>query len=387
MTERVGPGANVEPVPAALGRLCAGIAHQINNPLAGVLTNLEVALEAIHAASERAVSGAPDAPPGVLAEALADARDGALRIRSILRDLAVFARTDDGDVAPVELSAVAEAAIRIAWSDLRQRTTLRRDYGPAPRVDVDEARLVQVALNLLTNALHAIPEGAGDHEIRIAIRARDGEAILEVADTGVGIAPDALAHIFDPFFTTRAEAGRIGLGLAISHHLVRSWHGRIEVESTEGRGSVFRVVLPSSRAREAISAGPAIEPPVAAVRRARVLVIDDDHDVLRAVQRGLSFDHDVVALDDAARSLRMLQDGERFDLILCDLMMPRMNGIELHDALVASVPDALRSLVIVTGGAFTPRTVEFLTRVRHVEKPLTLGALRQLISAALAARG
>lgn len=361
----------------ALGRVCSGLAHQLNNPLAGVLTNIEFALEAVREAGER--------DPDVVA-ALADARDGALRLRDIVRDLGIFGRADDGRIGPVELPAVAEAAIQIAWNELRHRTVLRRDYGPTPAVEANEPRLVQVALNLLLNAIAAIPETAPETEARevcVRIAAHPDGALLEVADTGVGIAAADLDHIFDPFFTTRAGQGRLGLGLSICRYFVESWGGAIEVASEPGRGSVFRVVLPASARPVAAVAAVAAAPVVAPTRRARVLVIDDEHDVLRAVQRALAFDHDVVALDDAARSLALLAAGERFDIILCDLMMPRMSGVEFYDEVAALSPALARSVVIVTGGAFTPRTVEFLTRVRHVEKPLTIGALRQLIASAL----
>lgn len=366
---------------ASLGRLYAGVAHELNNPLAAILANVEVAEEGIR----RSLATGDRVPEGVL-DALVDSRELALRIRTIIRDLGIFARVDDGKIVPVDLHTVAEAAIQIAWNELRHRTTLCRDYGPTPLVDASEPRCVQVVLNLLINAIHAIPEGARDNEIRVRIGTHDdGRALLEVTDTGRGIPKNEIAHIFDPFFTTKGGE-RPGLGLSLCHVFVREWGGAIEVESTEARGSTFRVLLPASPVPEveAVAEAPPPDPAQAAApRRARVLVIDDDHDVLRAVQRGLSLHHDVIAMDDATRSLRMLREGERFDVILCDLMMPRMSGVEFYEAVQTFAPELAKSIVIVTGGAFTPRTVEFLTRVRFVEKPLTLGALRAIIAAAL----
>jgi signal transduction histidine kinase/CheY-like chemotaxis protein len=366
---------------ASLGRLCAGVAHEINNPLTSIVANIDVADEAV-----RAALASGDRPGPIVLEALADATAAATRVADIVSDLRAFARKDDGKATPLDVPTVVETAIQLASNQLRHRATLRREYGPVPFVDANEARFVQVVLNLLINAIQAIPEDGSDaHEICVRIGTTDGWALLEVIDSGVGIAEDAITRIFDPFYTTKGVGEGTGLGLSICHVFVESWGGRIEASSVIGQGSVFRVLLPPTATvpppkESAKATGPIPQLPP---RRGRVLLIDDDQDVLRAAQRGLAFQHDVVAMDDAEAALRMLIGGERFDVILCDVMMPRMNGQDFYEALAAKAPDVAPRVVFVTGGAFTPKTHDFLAHVRHMEKPLSLAKLRKLVTDAI----
>ncbi len=245
---------------ASVGTLAAGVAHEINNPLAYVLANVAFAMETIDGATGPGAGPADGALAKAMPEcrkALAEAQDGAGRVRDIVRDLKVFSRADPERRVPVDVNGAVAGALRIVGDELRHRARLVRDLRDVPPVLADESRLAQVFVNLLVNAAHAIPEGRPDeNEIRIATRAGErGSVIVEVADTGRGIPPEQRPRIFDPFFTTRPIGVGTGLGLAVCHGIVTALGGDIEVDSEVGKGSRFRVVLRSAGDRGAREPG------------------------------------------------------------------------------------------------------------------------------------
>jgi CheY-like chemotaxis protein len=307
--------------------------------------------------------------------------EGAERIASIVRDLKTFARGQPEErLGPVEVSRAVELACKMADNVLRHRARLVTELEPVPAVHGSESRLCQVFLNLLLNAAHAIPEGdTKEHEIRVVIRQGEpGEVVVEVRDTGVGMTPEVQARIFDPFFTTRQVGEGTGLGLSICHGIVDSMGGRITVESEPGKGSTFRVFL---RVTER-GAEPRPEPPAAqAVGRARILVVDDEPYVTRALHRSLTPEHEVSVVHGARSALELLGRGNRFDLILCDVMMPGMTGMDLYQELGRMDAEQARRVVFMTGGAFTPRALSFLQEVPNpkLSKPLDVRQLRALV--------
>jgi signal transduction histidine kinase len=230
---------------AAVSSLASGLAHELNNPLAYVLSNLAFLAE--RTTRIAAIAGGADrALADQVAEAMVEARTGAERMRAILRDLRMLSHLDQDTRRPVDLVPVVDSCLHVAWSDLTSRAEVARDLVPVPRVLGDEAQLAQLVLNLLQNAAQAIPTGQpGGHVIRVATgRAADGRIALEVVDTGRGIAPEVLPRIFDPFFSTKGPGWGSGLGLSICHVVATSMGGEIRVESDVGRGSTFRVLLP-----------------------------------------------------------------------------------------------------------------------------------------------
>jgi len=227
---------------ASVGLLAAGVAHEINNPLAYVLLNLE----RVRSKIELLACGQQEALRSELETALDMSIEGASRVQQIVRDLNRFSRRDDIGRLPVDVHRSLDFAISMAEPELQSRAKLARDYGPLPLVRASEARLSQVFLNLIINAAHALPEaGRGRGEIRVVTRTDpSGQAIIEVHDTGRGMSSAGLRRVFEPFYTTKPPGLGTGLGLTICHDIVVALGGRIEVASTEGRGSVFRVVLP-----------------------------------------------------------------------------------------------------------------------------------------------
>jgi PAS domain S-box-containing protein len=384
---------------ASMGTLAAGVVHEVNNPLGYAVANIGFAMEELARVESLLVPhGDEDADALTarltqarvalqpIAEALQEARQGGERVRQIVRDLRTFSRVDDDRRGLLDVRRVLESAINMAYNEIRHRARLVKDYGATPLVEGSEARLGQVFLNLLVNAAQSIPEGGAEqHRIRVVTGTdAQGRCVVEVLDTGHGIAAGDLRRIFEPFFTTRPGTGT-GLGLSICHNIVASMGGEIAVESAIGKGTTVRVSLP--RTRDASAPAPASDAaPDSAVggagrTRGRVLVVDDEVMMARAVQRLLEGEHDVVILTDPFKAVELLASGAYFDAMLCDLMMPTMSGMEVYDAVLRSQPKLARRIVFMTGGAFTTRATQFLESVDNarVEKPLDRAALRAAI--------
>ncbi|HUS28253.1 MAG TPA: response regulator [Kofleriaceae bacterium] len=361
---------------ASVGTLAAGVAHEINNPLAAVIANLDMAMEDVTLLGETATL-----PPDLLEE-LRDARTSADRVREIVRDLKLFSRTQEERYGAVNVEKTIDSTLRMAWNEVRHRAKLVKNYGNVPRVVANESRLGQVLLNLIVNAVQAIPEGNYEaNEIRVTTK-QDGEhVVIDVSDTGAGIPVDVRGRLFTPFFTTKPVGVGTGLGLAISHRIMSSMNGSITFDTEVGKGTTFHLTLPV--------AGPTVAPVTKkvpmiakAVRRGRVLVIDDEESLGQAIRRYLSIDHDVEAVTSARVALDMLARGDRYDVILCDLMMPQITGMEVHDTVAKIDQRQAQRIVFVTGGAFTEAARKFFenTPNQRIEKPFDLKTLRLMVN-------
>ena len=281
-------------------------------------------------------------------------------MRLIVRDLKIFSRSDEDKTGAVDVRRVIESSLRMAWNEIRHRARLVKDYGDVPPVEGNEGRLGQVFLNLIVNAAQAMPEGRADkNEIRVITKQDDhGRVVVEVRDTGSGIPESVISRIFDPFFTTKPIGVGTGLGLAICHRIVTALGGELTVESQVGKGSVFRTILPVAKGDAAeVSHQPAA---LVVGRRGRILVVDDEPMLGTAVRRMLSAEHEVLAVTSARDAIERVFKGERFDIILCDLMMPEVTGMDLHAELVRFAPEQAEKMVFMTGGAFTSRSSRVL---------------------------
>jgi PAS domain S-box-containing protein len=359
---------------ASVGTLAAGVAHEINNPLAFVLSNQSFAVERIkHTLENLTNGGAPALREAV--EALADAEQGAERVRRIVVDLKAFARFSPDPTRVVDIAPVLETCLRMTDNQVKHRAKVIRRFARAPAVRANEGRLGQVFLNLLVNAAQSIPDGAaGNNEVRVTMgTAADGRAVVEIADTGQGIPRDLLSRIFDPFFTTKQVGQGVGLGLSICHSIVAGLGGEIQVESEVGKGSAFRVLLPAAPSEALLSE----DPPAMSPFRGRILIVDDEDMVGKAIYRMLRSEHDVEVETSVAAVLARLNAGQRFDVIVCDLMMPGATGMDLYDAVLRLDKDQAARMVFMTGGAFTQRAQEFLDNVENprVGKPCDKGEL------------
>jgi PAS domain S-box-containing protein len=355
---------------ASLGTLAAGVAHEVNSPLASIIANLDMLCEELR----RGASGT-----GVL-ELATHARDGAERVRKIVRGLRTFSLSEDGPLKAIDLSAVIEASINLTWNEIRNRGRIIRDFAVTLPIRADETRLAQVFINLLLNAAHALDEASADsNEIRIRTYIDAARrVVIEFQDTGAGIPAAMLPRIFDPFYSTKAIGAGMGLGLSICHGIVTGLGGQLSCESELGKGSVFRVALPASLEPE-LAPTPAVPKPAKEARQGRVLIIDDDPMVGACLGRALQREHEVVKLSSAHEALERIGAGERFDAIFCDLMMPVMTGMEFYASLRVTSPEHCERIVFITGGAFSSGARTFLEQahVQWLEKPFDIDRVRE----------
>ncbi|HWB82395.1 MAG TPA: ATP-binding protein [Nannocystaceae bacterium] len=353
---------------ASIGTLAAGIAHEINNPLAYVLANLELAGEAI------AEGDAPELPA-----ILADAVTGAKRVTAIVRDLKVFCHPSPRRDGRADLRRVLESSLRMAANEIRHRARLVLELGELPPTVGDEARLGQVFLNLLSNAAQAIPVGDADNnEIRVSGRRQGARVVIDIADTGCGIPAGMESVIFDPFVTTKPVGVGTGLGLSICRKLVGALGGEIVAARRMPRGAVFSVALPI--AEDPTLPAVECERPRGNGMRYRVLIVDDEPRVAAALATGLRM-HDVEAVTDARVALTRLLEADPYDVVLCDVMMPQSTGVEIYEEVARARPALASAFVFVSGGVFTRREEQFLQSLPNprLDKPCDLGELRRTV--------
>ncbi len=395
---------------SSMGTLAAGVAHEINNPLAYTLYNLEtVVADLPNIFSEyRSMVVSLNATPDMgndkrvltsgasqLEDLLACARealDGAERIRSIARTLGTFARVDDAEEAPIDIRHAAEHARNMARNETKYRAQLLLDLSPTPPVVGSEGKLAQVFLNLLINAAHAIDEGDVDgNYIRIRTYADGNAVVAEVSDTGKGIPREDLKRLFDPFFTTKPVGEGSGLGLAISKKIIADMGGDITCESREGRGTTFRIRLPAF-CEDANRRQETTTPANPSVPRTggRVLVVDDEPGIRELLCHMLGRDnHEVTTAASGAEGKAILELDQAFDLIVLDLMMPQVSGMDLHRWLADTYPELADRVIFVTGGVFTPGARDYLAKVDNMrfEKPLDTSTFRKIVRKRIAGRG
>jgi two-component system cell cycle sensor histidine kinase/response regulator CckA len=363
---------------SSLGLLAAGVAHEINNPLAAVIACIEATVAELgDVPTEHSIEQ--------MTSDLGNALTAAGRVRNIVRDLKLFSRPGDVEREPVDVEQILESALRMVSNETRHRARVERIYSGPPRVLANESRLAQVFLNLVVNAAQSIPEGAAErNRITIATGERDGKVMVEIRDTGCGISPEHLPRIFEPFFTTKPVGIGTGLGLAICHGIVTSFGGEIAFESTVGQGTTCRVLLPPAREKPAEDkAVERVRPP--REHRPRVLVVDDEPVIAQLLARLLRQQYDVVAVSKAREALDLVRGGKQFDAVLCDLMMPDMTGMDL-DAALQEIDSTWRNRIgFLSGGIFTERGLAFVSGCDRpqLEKPFTSAELESFLEAVL----
>ena len=363
---------------ASLGTMAAGVAHELNSPLTFVMLGLEWLERQLTLLEQPSAGPAPK--PAALSERVREVLESAHRIQRIVRDLKGFTRPEEAHASLIDIPSAVDGALSLAAAELRYRARIEKNYEPSPPVFGNQARLGQVFLNLLVNAAHALPEDrSAENLIRVrSFRAEDGRVAVEISDTGAGIAREHLPHLFEPFFTTKPVGQGTGLGLWICHEIVTELGGEIQVDSEVGVGSTFRVLLPLGTAPSSPSTPP--PPPTPSPPRARILVIDDEPNLAMTLAHLLD-EHAVEVALGGASALEKLAEDADFDLILCDLMMPGTNGMDVYASAVAAFPFLASRFVFMTGGAFTPRAKAFLaeTSLPRLEKPFRIEAVTALL--------
>ena len=370
---------------AAVGTLAAGVAHEINNPLAYVKLNLTTLSNSFR----NLRSHIPEGNRGEIAEILSDTLEGVGRVRDIVRDLKAFSRAEDSSQCAVDVRTLVESSIKMTYNEIRHRAQMRKDFQTVPMVLANPSRLGQVFLNILVNAAQAIDEGnAAGNEIHVRTRSDDhGNTVVEVSDTGSGMDDEAKRRVFDPFFTSKPIGVGTGLGMYFCHNVVTGIGGDIEIDSEVGKGTTIRVVLPSSiSVNTRIPAKPKkIHPVEVSTDSLRILIIDDERHVGRSLRRILSR-HQVELATTGTEGFEKLK-ANSYDVVLCDLMMPDISGREIYRRLSSLRPGTESRIVFITGGAFTQDAREFLDSLHNpiLNKPFEVHALHAVIREVTAA--
>jgi signal transduction histidine kinase/CheY-like chemotaxis protein len=371
---------------SAIGQLIAGVAHDLNNPLASVVGFSDLLGEAA------------DVPPR-LAEPLAVIRQEAERASAIVRNLLSFARRQEGERQLQSIRPILESTHQLLKNQLlAARIELTLTFEPGlPEVDVHANQIKQVFVNIINNAAQAVSsmrtnEGGGRAEgggrIEIATKCEPDGLSVHISDNGPGI-PEAVAQrVFEPFFSTKSEGEGTGLGLSICLGIVKEHGGNISVDpggAGSGRGATFTVELPTGvrTAASPLAPGAETEPaPAERVERLRVLVVDDEPHILHYMQATLeSWGHEVVLARDGSQALKRAL-MQPFDLIICDLRMPRLGGREMFHTLARMHPTVADRIIFATGDTVRGDTLQFLEELGRpfLQKPFKLDALRRVLA-------
>jgi len=356
---------------SAIGQLIAGVAHDLNNPLASVVGFSDFLAEA------------GEVPPR-LAEPLQVIRQEAERAATIVKNLLSFARRQEGERRLQPIKPILESTLQLLANQLmasRIEATLRVEPD-LPEVEVNGNQIKQVFVNLINNGAQAIAEtGHGGRIWVTAKRWLDGVAV-SVTDSGPGISDEIAGRVFEPFFTTKPEGKGTGLGLSICQGILKEHGGRLTLEAKPGAGATFIVELPGTTP-------PAAPPehaaePGAPARKLRVLVVDDEPHILHYMSATLeSWGHTVEVASDGYYALERAL-AEPFDVIICDLRMPHLGGREMYHKLAHQDPHAAERVIFATGDTVRGDTLRFLESIGrpYLHKPFTLAELRRVLGAA-----
>jgi PAS domain S-box-containing protein len=362
---------------SSVGTLAAGMAHEINNPLTYVTASMD------HVDAQLRALKVPSKDERALVDdmrlTLAEARQGAERIRVVVRDLMVFTGDADDREDPVDLSAALNHALRMADRALKRCAPVTRNERHSVPVWGNAARYGQAFLNVLLNAAEAMPGNPAEHQL-ISIMTRDnldGTVAVEITDNGAGIPPDVLPHVFEPFFTTRSRAVSSGLGLSIAHGIITGFGGTIDIQSAPGVGTTVRMCLKSAPATSRFT-----HRPETAAARCRLLVVDDQPDVLRATRRMLGGGHDVEAASGGQEALAILERDREFDVILCNVSMANISGADFHGELSHRWPGLEKRIIFMSGASFCEEMSQFVHGMENLllTKPLDAGAVMAAVS-------
>ncbi|MBN2530670.1 MAG: response regulator [Deltaproteobacteria bacterium] len=389
----------------SMGMLAAGVAHEINNPLAYVLYNLETLAREmpffeqklrsfrrkchsmVHHGSLEALRGDFYASFGAIDfdkynKRIREALEGTRRIQDIAGSLSTFSRVERRQLVSVDVHYTIECAANMAFNEIKYRAKFVKDFGCISNVMASEGHISQVFLNLLINAVHAVEEGhVEDNEIRVRTW-QDGEMVcIEVRDTGKGISKDNMRRIFEPFFTTKNVGEGSGLGLSISRNIITGYGGDIDVQSEEGKGTSFIIRLPVRTDSAEIEDEINNDCDAVTVSGGNILIIDDEINIVNALA-DILYEYKVTTAYSARDAITKVDERPHFDAILCDLMMPEVTGMAFHEWISEKHPALANKIIFVTGGAFTPNAREFLTRVPNtcLNKPFNLSELKQAVA-------
>jgi CheY-like chemotaxis protein len=361
----------------AIAQLASGVAHEINNPAAYVLTNLEHLRDSLHPFNKPPDRSQWEETLRVIEESI----EGVRRITGVVEQLQAFLQTGNEDLQAVDLNETVRSVAGIASPTLRARARVELELEELPLIACYRYSMAQVLLQLLLNAAQACDEEEREHNmVRITTRATSSGIEICISDTGCGIKSADASRIFEPFFTTKPLTENSGLGLAVSRATVESLGGKISFVTREGMGTTFRVILPigeppaeESRSSDVLPIAPTVRP--------RVLLIEDEPGIRRALTRVLRPHTDVITAKRGDEAIQKLAKGLDIEVIVCDLLLPGATGMDVHAYIERHRPELLRRLLFVTGGATSPKTRDFAHKHRDalLLKPIDARRLQLVI--------
>ena len=355
---------------ASIGEVAAGIAHEINNPLTGVIGFAQML-----AAMEM---------PEQMREAVDVINDGARRTAGIVQKLLTFARRNKTTKEYVDINAVLKSTLDIRAYEMKTNSieVVSRFDPDLPKTMANTGQLQQVFLNIVINAEQAITMARVTGKLSIKTEIVNSKIRVSIADNGVGITKENLNKLFDPFFTTKGDNGGTGLGLSISYGIIKEHKGKIKVKSIAGRGATFIIELPivsqTVESEKTLSEVPVRKPEGAQNSGKRIFVIDDEPNICRVLYRLLSSNgYDVETVSNAQQAIDKLKDANLYDLILLDLKMPGINGIEFYEAMEKIDPLLPNKVICITGDIISTQNKEFLEKAKLpcVTKPFSVDEL------------
>lgn len=367
---------------AAVGQLASGVAHELNNPATWVILSTDHARALLAKAHD--LRPAPSAPLsallGKIDASLGAVQDGMTRIRAVVDNLRSFTRVDHVQ-GELDLNEVIRAACQLAQPAFRGVARLVLELGELPKLTGDRTRLGQMITNLVINAAQAIGNGGADHEIAISTSHHADHVLLAIEDTGPGIPAELHERVFEPYFTTKPFDVGTGLGLALVREIATAHGGDVVIGASTRPGARVEVRIP---VRAGVTAAPGPQPDAATrpARRARLLLIDDEPMLLRSLSQALADDHETVSAQGGEEGLAVLARDRDFDLVLCDLQMPTIDGVAVYDAITKTAPELLERFAFMSGGVVTARARQFVDRVHPfvMEKPIKIDALLALVA-------
>ncbi|MEO6576845.1 MAG: response regulator, partial [Polyangiaceae bacterium] len=365
------------------GHLVAGISHEINNPLAALLLNLRLLEEPIERLAREATT--PEEGEEITIS-LEDSLAAAERIRAIVAEMRMFAQPERTRGESVRIEDLLEGPLALVANEVRFKAEIVRDFSETPKLVVDRMPLSQAFLSILLNAIHAIEaNNVEGNWIRLATSVAVDGVVIEISNSGPVIPKSNLSKIFEPFFTTKPIGTAPALGLSLAYETIKRHGGHIEARADESAPMGFRIWLPfdTGLAATSIRAGNVelVFPPG---KPARILVVDDDKLVRTGLRRVLERHHDVTLAANGERALELIVETP-FDLVICDLIMPGMNGMELFAAVQRDAPHQAERFAFLTGGTSSVKAREFLAAVKNPRafKPLLSDDLVRFVDRAL----
>jgi PAS domain S-box-containing protein len=359
---------------ASIGEMAAGIAHEINNPLSPIIGFADLLLK-------------EDLPEAIKAD-LQIIRDCANRAAAVTKGLLVFARQSKPMRKLCSINELVETTIQLRIYHLKTNNVIViKELDPElPETMVDAAQMQQVLLNLIMNAEYEMNKAHVGGNLTIKTERTDNIIRVLVKDDGQGISSENMEKLFQPFFTTKKVGDGTGLGLSVCHGIVAEHNGRIYAESDEGNGATFIVELPILRQEEETKPSESDVVKAEETVGARILVVDDEPSITQVLKRVLTAEgYDVETTNKASDALNMIKGGKSYALILLDIKLPDMSGIELYQHLGRIATSLTRRIIFVTGDVLGADTMDFFSRTKafYITKPFDIVQLKKDVKSKL----